>query len=66
MVKGMDTNGAVLSDRFYKTSLAYGMDDGQIGVPFREWSRDLSLFHSAQTGSGTHTVSYQNDTGDSL
>jgi hypothetical protein len=47
-------------------SLAYGMEDEQIGVLFRAGSRHSSLLHSVQTGSGAHIVYYTNGTGGSL
>jgi hypothetical protein len=38
--------------------------DGQGSIPGR--SRDFSLLHSVQTGSGAHPASYPRGTGDSF
>jgi hypothetical protein len=37
---------------------AYGLGDRGIGARFPTGTRDLSLLHSVQTGSGTHPASY--------
>jgi hypothetical protein len=36
----------------------YGVDGRGIGVRFPAGTRDFSLFHSVQTGSGADTASY--------